>query len=771
MTKVDQEYKFLLAKPGVTTGLDQSTNVDLEVTTTEGSSAHITGLQEWGGQRVRGVEAHAESAPWTVTLQESTNEEVTGKLASSTLLGADVMRRTVRLDVDSTGSYTPRAGGRVTDLAVNADEQTYEFTVRDELFKARTAGAFSSNDTQIIPRGISEDWWRKSDARTVVWEVFETDDETADVRPLRAGFNLTPNEIGELADDVVADPQPASSNFRNLRVRDEDAGSTWTAVLFSGATPNDPIASLRDSSGLTAAGFVRIHTTAYSSGNTFRGIMHAFGRDPSTVLPLHYGGSTGIDPMQFVQDRYDDAGVQTPSTLYQTHSTNNPNAVLGHPLKIDDLFIRVTEPTTNLQRYLEETIFNPLGVAPLVDDRGRVKPTYMRQPDSADIPETSNLFTFTSSNLAEYPTWDEGTNEQVTRLNAIHDLYFEENAEIPDASDLVEVRDFREEAAFNTTIFGEHSRRTRLHGYTFPLTASSRIASDSFQRFGYGPIRSRFRGMSDASTVRAGDFVVLDVPTFPKAPDAVRGGKQIFQVLSRTGTVRGPRFECLELGPEAQPLSAPNLNLTKSSTEPKHAVDLSVSSLSSGAEAQIRLAAQGTEPAGSSEWTIQDIVVGGTSTITRSQLPSGETIWGQARQQKSGRITSDWSTSASTVLDAITAPSNLSITSTDPNEASFTWTNGSTEYNTQIRLFSTDHSYHPEPRRVTKTAGSETAFVSGFGEDHTAGSSIDVQLVHVDRFGGDSAATTGTLVLGTTPKTSPSLDRFTISQGFFPTAT
>lgn len=783
-TRIERDYKFQVLKPGETTF--SSTTVDLEFSSTQ-DPVHITKLRQFGGQKVRPARGRVRSLPWEIGIGETTNEEVTGSLNLSTALGPDMMSRVARLQVAEGGAnYQTRAGGRISDLSVDHDKQHYVFSNQDELHRVRAQPAFSSNNTQVAPHGPSTDFFFIKSPGNGRWHVFNNKSNGfAQIRPLDDSVVLPIGIAEEIVDDVVAGPVAGATNFTNLRFR-TTGGTTYGVEALFGSEADTPARGLEDAVDASTGGVVGINqitlaTTELqsdgSAGNTIRsqkgaqvidGFMHAFGRDPSSALPLHIGGSSGIDPMKFVQDRYQDAGAKLDSSVFTNHSTNTPKGLFGHPrIKPDDLFLRITEPTSDLQRWLEENIYEPLGVAS-VTVNGEISPRYMRQPDAERIPSTTELFTFTSTNIADrHPTWSQETGDQITVLETdIRRLVRDQPAPgiNPQTGDLLRVREGTKRTVHQSSIFGERSVRMTLRGLAFPDVAHDRIAHDIFQRFGNGPIRADFRGMSDASTVQQGDFVVIDIPTLPKAPDALRGGKQIFQILSRTGTPKGPQFESLELGPEAQPLSAPNLSMTKSSTEPNHAVDVTVTNLAANAKWDLQLAAQSSQPGGSSEWTRNDLTADGfdgksTETKTIAELPFGETIWGRAQAKRRGRIGSDWSSAVNVTLSAPSAPSALAISSTEQNSAVYTWTAGSTRYATQVLLGST--------LQQQKVAGSQKATLTGLAEDHTSTETLTGSVKHVGPYGGETTEATATFSLSTGVTESPDMLGLVVADGFF----
>lgn len=307
--QIEIDYRFRLTKAGSTDF--GSTNIDLEVSTTQ-DPISFTRVDRWGGQRVQPLEARAESSPWQVNIAEkSTGEQVTGSLSSTKLLGPDAMRRLADFAVregGSTGSYQVEAGGRLTDLDLSQDVADYRFTVQDDVFVARTAGAFNKNDTRIFPKGVDEEWGTgRFQAAQPLRRLFEVqavsgtgNAQVAIVEGVAIPILITHDELDEIADDVVADPRPASDNFENLRMRTTD-GDDITPVAISGSPVTEPTKKLERKAELSDevrfdAGQLTLHTTRYSDGDRFKGFIHAFGRDPSTVLPLH---QTTTPPLEF----------------------------------------------------------------------------------------------------------------------------------------------------------------------------------------------------------------------------------------------------------------------------------------------------------------------------------------------------------------------------------------------------------------------------------------------------------------------------------------
>lgn len=786
-TQRTREYRFRISKAG-STSLGSSTDVDVEFTTTEDPD-HLVGIDRWSGQKVNPLQGSANSLPWQVNVAEtSANQDVIAAFSSTKTAGHDIIRRRADFSVaePATGSFEVQAGGRVSDVDLSPNVADYQFSVRDETFAAAQTAAFTSNDTKMIPLGPASAFgaprFRTEATDTITFKVRGVSTgESADIVPDEdIQFFITNDIAEEIIDDVIVNPEPNRDNFENLRVRATTLPSTAQDIspiyFFTGPLANDPTKKLESKLQASTGPFVDlenivIHTTRFSVGDTFEGFLHAFGRDPSTVLPLHFGGTTGVDPMRFVENQYSTHEIGTVSTAFQTHSNSKPNALFDHPLKLDDLFLRITEPADNLQRWLEENIFKPHGVAPLVNEDGNIRPTYVRQPqDSTLISPTSELFTFSSSNIRDkHPNWETRSDDQVTSVKFDVSALIRSRGQSDEAppSDFLKVIRGTGRTQQNTTIFGEHVENIRIRGFAEAgvefeeeTNKKVRIAQDLFQRFGFGPIRTQFRGMSDASTIMPGQFVVVDLDTMPKALDGVRGGPIIFQVLEKERTPKGPEFDLLELGPDAQPLSAPDLSMAQSSSNPEHSIDFTITNLPVGAGWQIRIAAQSTEPSGSSEWTLLDFAGSSEGTFPRGGFPFGETIWGQARATKTGRIGSDWSTSANAQTASPTAPSSLTISSTVCNQAVYTWANGTTEYPTQILLESSV--------QTQKVRGSNQHELIGLAADFTCGTTgLTGSVRHVGPFGGETTKATDTFNLSSNRADSPPMLGIVVADGFF----
>lgn len=304
----------------------------------------------------------------------------------------------------------------------------------------------------------------------------------------------------------------------------------------------------------------------------------------------------------------------------------------------------------------------------------------------------------------------------------------------------------------------------------YPETLMSRLARNTFDRFGDGPVYSDLDCLSsvDASTlgvVKVGDYVKVVLATFPNG--TVRGGTRYMQVMSRSDPVGRPQLTALDVGPAGNPLATPTITLALSSFSSRHAVKATVGSLAAGAGYELRMASLSTgttaTPAtASSFWQIAGI---GTSTgLTQHvyRLASRRRWFAEVRASKPLRIQSAWSTAKSVVTASIPAPSAVSATVTG-RRAVLRWTNGSSLYPIYVYLHNTSSAFASgSSNQVDKLPGGTTRTDL---IDLTAGATHRANLWHADPYGGFGINGSVVFAVASTNVTAPAMKGLSIVQG------
>jgi hypothetical protein len=202
------------------------------------------------------------------------------------------------------------------------------------------------------------------------------------------------------------------------------------------------------------------------------------------------------------------------------------------------------------------------------------------------------------------------------------------------------------------------------------------------QRYADGPVTGMLHALSTAEGIAPGDYVKLELPSYPNARTGARGSTRIIQVLGKQLTPMGPIYEYLDAGRDAQPVTAPTTVALSAgpSGSTKFAVQVAVGGVLG--KALVQLAPGSTRPAsGSTKWA--DVLTA-TSTVaqTVASLPSNTTWHARAWNVKPYQFQSGFSYSTKRATAALTPPSAFTASSVGTFHARFSWTAGESGYRT-----------------------------------------------------------------------------------------
>lgn len=767
------------------------------------ASSNLRSAPTVRGQSVDVLKGRTQSRPWDVEINDD------GDFFSSIIADAGgrmaIQGRLcdVRLNKDGAG-FSVIGTGRIGDVVDHVSH--YQVSVQDERWKERTARVFTKQNVApgsgsssqysgsvLLPVGLIDDYGRFRAQRPagLKGQVFSTSGNLAfvlvdfQIKTQRADWNTALRELVE--DDVKTDARVnnASSlgNFVHLRA-DVDGIEyeiqTFDSLLGSSSgSPPSPTFAIRPAQSIVAdlelfggsmPGFwVVDETTVLVSGSTVRAFLHMPTAEPNELMPLHVGGLAGIRPFQALRDAYDEAGV--------VYSSSAMQGLIDDP-DFGVAWWRIKKPAV-VGEWAEDHIYGPYGAVPLINSTGAIVPTKIHLPQ--DIAST-DLFEFTKSNTARQPTWQHSARDRVTaiRFEYTHEASIRQRpADGGWSADLIKESDRQIERTHDRLDLGQAPRREivyQLRGVhdshhvipnAVPLSGVpvwsldrfvDTMARERFDRFGDAPIRGDLVGLSTTESVTEGDFVRVNLETFPSPSDQSRGATRIVQVLSRLDTPAGPEFEWLDAGPSLQALTAPTLAIAQSTSDPKHSVIATISGSSStsvGYQLQWALSTVSTGPT-STEWYDWAGQGGSTGTNAVTPLPSGRQVWFRARNTFTLRIRSAWSAAADTTTESLQAPTGVAVSGTVGNKTTVTWNLGSSnspDYPLEVLISSGACASTSLGSVARLLAGSETFEITGLAQDST----FCVGVRHVDDYGGFSTEGQATIQTTTSPAVAPAL--------------
>jgi len=486
---------------------------------------------------------------------------------------------------------------------------------------------------------------------------------------------------------------------------------------------------------------------------------------PTDVAPLFVGGRHGIHPVQLAKQLYEASGVRIDAASF--------TALIGRPYP--RVRFRISGPA-KLGKWLQENIFKPFMLMPLIDDLGRISLASVAVPRDADIP--GSPFTFSNANTKGSPTFRHRADQMVTRCvfkymadREARILTWDTNSEegiIIESEETLPPYDHD-----RVDDFGVHEKTYSLRGihergavipnpfgsdvsYTSALWVGDLLSRNIFDRFGDGPVDGRIKAMGAAAAKVPSDFVKIDVDSYPDMKTGARGGARIVQLLAKEWELDGYEFDYLDAGPDLQPLSAPTVTATKSSDNGYHWLDVNVSAFPSNADYVIvEIAANSSTPGATSElWGQCGIYTrSGSGTFTVPQLASGLKYYVRAYATGFGYFSSDYSSSDDATLDSLPAPT-ISVGSQT----------GSTAVVTVSAFGNSNYPIRLELAKATCASGGRV-FLTDLEEGRSAftiegmdiSSTYCVSAAHIDDFGGVGSEDTAQFATTATLPTCPDM--------------
>lgn len=729
-----------------------------------------------GGQVIRPAQGRTESRPWTIEVVDA-DGIITSHIGDPSTGRAWLHGRLVRvrLSVDG-GPWVTLDTGRLTGLTEGDGPGLYTIQVHDERWVERQALVFASGSPtmQIYPAGTLGIFRGSPWAGDTRGEWKRT--HMGAFGRMIAGIKL--DHAGPISQETV-------DYIRNLVTRRDDYGADNTARLplyteslgFSDGGPSTewggefPIVAISKSENDWVPGQ---HGTGLDSfdprkdrfslvfwvdtlGAIWRGGKHtarisAPEGPPTRDIPRHIGlrkdfvsgPAAGIDPFELVEQLYVEHGVRFNPTVLNALKHRYP-PVSFRPTKVEPL-----------ARWLEDHIYGPLLVAAFTDSEGRVAPRSIAMPMMTQA-EFDGLFEFNAGNLAEHPTWDHTSRDTVNVLNIeVEDYLYidDERAKVDSDYGLDRLKHIEDTIVLEHDTL-EHVPRSELTIQARGLWGAARdgviqtLAREMFDRFGDGPIRGVMFGLRSTESVQPGDFVKINLETFPNPALNARGGVRIVQILSRIVHPDGFEFEFLDAGAALQPIPAPTIAVALNPDDPRHAVDVTISALAAGARATLQVSLTGDF-----SQIVRSVPNLSAGLTTIGSLPSGSPIYVRAVATMPERIRGVWSSTQSVTTDPISAPTGLTASDITRHTAQLTWTPGGAAYGIEVlvRQGSAPPQWTDEHVVAVLDPGAlryGLTTLAGPGIAHTAA------VRHLDRFGGRSAVATRAITTTSAPATAP----------------
>lgn len=776
-----------------------------------------------GGQLVRAALGRVESQPWKLKVVDAGNA-LTAHLANTSgrlnLLGRLVQFQS---SLDSTGTYTNLTVGRLTDVSLDIKDQTYDVTVNDERFLERDLLIFSrSNTATVLPRGTVSGFMNLSNPLQPTlnrWFVPNINNKIVFVTytGIYPGYNPLSVLAGAgfmfqtVIDDIKPNPivpnnAMTAGNFQTLRFHNIGDGNDYEVAGFQNPNfslagiinINDPLTwllGLSDGEN-TPVSMLLVWPNAQPAALTsLQGYLYLPGHISSNDLPLHIGGITGLHPGKVARNCYD--GIYNPpgsTTIKLRYSTAAFDAWQKDP-SYGRVWFRITAPQS-MATFLEQRIYGPYGMLPLINTSGQISPKRAWPPSSSSVP--SILPTITSTNIlaGKHPTFEHGSREAITAIRARYDYYgfqldkdyhrtYTNSAdgftalthETTRLSDRV-TNLGRQEAVYSFgAIYGaaqlpipnfRFNSSQLLPNAGYAETVTSALAQHVFARFADGPLYVNVQCLrsidsSTHGTVQPGDYVKLNLATWPNPITNTRGGNRILQVLQRGDTPTGPTFRLLDYGATGAVLAVPGLALaaTTNGDSSRHSFKLTVSSVPAGAKWHASVAMTtstgGSVPASSSPaWKWLGAGTTASLTLNVGQRPSNTKHFVKVRSIKTQKVLSAWSSAPSRITSKIPGPTNLTTAAKTRGTVTVKWTNGSSLYASEIMIDTSTASALGSSDRVDSVPPGTTRYLL---EGLANAGKHKIGVRHDDPWGGFSTMATaiisGTSALART--TSPAV--------------
>ena len=511
--------------------------------------------------------------------------------------------------------------------------------------------------------------------------------------------------------------------------------------------------------------------------------LYPEGAEPSEANPLHIGVSDSAHP--FGGSGNDFATLERIYSFYGIEFDAAQFAVLKADPRYYSQQWRLTDlPSGDLAEWVEDAIYGPNGVAPFRNDQGEISPFPVRMPYGVD-PNTIPEF---GDNVIEIPTpelsdpqnrcrfdWEELEFPHFRAGLFGHGYAHEPEGDL--GGDLIARR--RRSVTVehdNVGQVGGELVKYDLSGIASPnegrgpevvflptLTlpfARSTIAAELFDRQGdgrsWGPLVTHLRVPDSAGNipedVYPGQLVRINLASVPNPQLNARGGQRVVTITGRRPVEGGLEFMYEDAGPSLQPVPQPTVVIALDPTDPKHAVEVTVSGVAPGTTASVELFLAGGGVNRAYEGK-------GNGTFVVRGLPSNTLVRVRAAGAAPNRIRSLWTAEQSITTQELSAPT---ITGSAVDG-----------YSVRLEFSNNEPGYRIAPVEAlaggTLTPVAQMPLPQGstfytFHQDSPA-TSYDLGVRAIDEFGGVSAASFVTIATGAAAVELPEPRRVQVRQG------
>lgn len=722
-------------------------------------------LPQYGQMTPRPLEGRTESIPFVVRVVD-TSDQLTAKLADSD--GRLVaLGRIAELQINEGGAgFATVAKGRISAIPQTDGVKEYDVHISDERWLSRRTNAYSSfGTTSLIPSGLVSAFYQFPAIDGLTLVVDSVSGNTVVFRVRESG-PVNGQVVEFLRDDQAFGSSAIGLSGAFVTARLRASGADREIEVFSqyavggGAfSPLGELFAILINGTAAPLNWLRVYwpSSGFSPGDEVTGAyVYAPSARPSPAVPYHVGGTDGVDPMQELKDVYDAVGQRYDSDAFSTwNESTKPEGLIAHPL-VPRLWPRFTAMPKVAD--LEDLWYGMLGLVPFENASGEITPRWVTMPHDVD-PDTLTDVTAAKLSDEEHPTFHPIGRETVTvvrtRFTAyewVRDNELEDSFSWPVDRMRETLRSLPDLENDRVSDLGEHVYSLDLIGlpsHLFAFQFRDQRSEELFDRFGDGAIRGQLRGMSALDSVMGGDFCVITLATYPNMALQARGGSRLVQVMGKRSGPPGV-LEYLDAGPDEQPLSAPTVAIVKTPGATKHSVNVTISNLPAAADGyQLQL------KVGANDWQTYRK---GTSneTVTIKDLPSNTQIQARARSRAVGRIRSGYSTPVNVTLDAMTAPSGLTVTDITGTSAHWSWTNGESGERIEVVLYQAS-----DTSLATVPSGTTDMDVYSL----TPSTSYTAKVRHVDQWGGASAYATANFSTTASADTCPDMDGIIVLMG------
>ncbi len=726
----------------------------------------------FGGQTVRIKDGRTESRPYWVDVLDVNNDlteqfdDGDGRMA---MLG-----RIAELQIGEDGGALATVDIRRISNIQDIGEGWYSIELSDERWIERRTKLFEKTTSiQFHPSGLASAWLRKKAAGRGSYSVnpLTPDYVVLTVLPLdsRGGqlpIRVTTGMVTALRGDIVEarDRSIITGSFTSLRFEDDTSTDRPILRIDTSLLLGTPSVADLEQQTTAPIGFlltgeepewvtILVYWPSHgiASSSTIRGRVHWSGDGVATSKDTPYllGGEFGIRAPTLFEDIADgDHGG--PAQLVDTAAIATLEAD-----QFPTAWYSMDGPRPRAG-WVEQHLCRPYAVVPFISAvDGSVAPRSLRTPQDVD-PDT--LFVFDHTNVIDQVVWQHPGREAITQVTLAA------RALVP-----LEVLGTTWHLAFPFTRQKEHDTLALL-GYreqSLDLEAIFRsvdvggifegLYTDLFERFGDAPQIGNFGAQIQSDSPVPGDLVVLDHDELqgPNPAVGARSGLRLVHIIERQRVYEDGgrvlyRYNYLDAGAAVQPFAPPDVSIAQTSGDEKHSVDITVSSVVTGATATIEIAH--VVPAMSpvdADWFVAKTEVG-NETIVVKERPSATDIYVRVFATKPAGNRSPRSSEDFVLTASMSPPTSVSATVAG-RSVKVTCTLGETDElvaylidGTALVLLdegTTQHTFH----------GLEDTLQT-FG------------VRHADRFGGISTTATDTATPAT-PFASPDVGRITVEIG------